>query len=44
MRCRDANEHDKKWFRKKNFLAHHKINVDRNIMKQAYSKFWHGGE
>lgn len=44
MRCRDATEHDKKWFRKKNFLAHHKINVDRNIMKEAYSKFWNGGK
>ena len=44
MRCRDATEHDKKWFRKKNFLAHHKINVDRHIMKEAYSKFWNGGK
>lgn len=44
MRCRDATEHDKKWFRKKNFLAHHKINVDRHIMKKAYSKFWNGGK
>jgi len=44
MRCRDATEHDKKWFRKKNFLAHHKINVDRNMMKQAYSNFWNGGK
>jgi hypothetical protein len=41
---RDANENDKKWFRRKNFLAHFKINVDRKVMKSAYSKFWNNGK
>jgi len=28
------------WLRKKNYLAHHKFNIDRHIMKKAYNKFF----
>jgi len=39
---RDANEHDKKWLRKKNYVNYFKFNLDRNSMKKAYNR--HFGE
>jgi|TARA_B100001939_G_C16889489_1_gene594696 hypothetical protein len=37
---RDANENDKTWLRKKNYFAHYKMNLDRNLAKTFYDNFW----
>jgi hypothetical protein len=37
---RDATEKDELWLRKKNYLAHHKFNIDRHIMRNAYNNFF----
>jgi len=34
---RDATESDQHWLKKKNYLADHQFNVDRNLMKKAYN-------